>query len=47
MLIKIIEDNNLYELDKGNPLPPVASARAEDKMANVPKSGHYEESEIM
>ena len=37
-LIRIIEDNNLHELDKGQPLPALAAAAPDMKMANVPKS---------
>jgi len=46
MLIKIIEDNNLQELDKGNPLPALASVRSEDRMVNVSKSGRHETEDL-
>jgi LysM repeat protein len=46
LLIKIIEDNNLHELDNGNPLPPLASVRKEDRMANVSSSGKRNANEL-
>ena len=45
-LIRIIEENNLQELDKGNPLPAVASVRGEDRMVNVNKSNRWESADV-